>query len=66
MAEKRNKTLLDIVQLMISLVELPKSLWGFSIEIDTYILNRVPRKLDDATSYEIWVSKKPSLIHIRT
>ena len=34
-------------------VELPKSFWGYVLEIGVYILNRVPFKSVNVTPYEI-------------
>ena len=46
-------------------VDLPKSLWGYTLETTVYILNRVPTKLVEVTSYEIWTNKKPYLSHMK-
>ena len=43
-AERRNRTLKDIVRSMISHSTLPESLWGEAIKTTTYIINRVPTK----------------------
>ena len=41
-AERRNRTLKDMVRSMISHSSLPESLWGEALKITVYILNRVP------------------------
>ncbi|KAI5327444.1 hypothetical protein L3X38_026840 [Prunus dulcis] len=41
-AERRNRTLKDMVCSMISKTDLPKSLWREAIKTANYILNRVP------------------------
>ena len=41
-AERRNRTLVDKVQSMLSNSDLPKFLWTNSLKIAVYILNRVP------------------------
>ena len=43
-AERRNRTLKDMVRSMISHFTLSESLWGKAVKIAIYILNRVPRK----------------------
>jgi len=43
-AERRNKTLKDMVRSMISHSSLPKSLWEETLKTATYILNKVPTK----------------------
>ncbi|RVW22637.1 Retrovirus-related Pol polyprotein from transposon TNT 1-94 [Vitis vinifera] len=65
-AERRNRTLKDMVRSMISHSTLPESLWGEAIKTAVYILNRVPSKAVAKTPYELWTSKKPSirLLHV--
>ena len=57
--------MLDMVQSMMSLAELPKSFWGYALETAVYVLNRVPSKSVDITPYEIWYNKKPILSHMK-
>ena len=63
-AERRNRTLKDMVRSMISHSTLPASLSGKALKTAVYILNRVPTKATDKTPYEIWTGKKPSLKHL--
>ncbi|KAJ9541592.1 hypothetical protein OSB04_028098 [Centaurea solstitialis] len=63
-AERRNRTLKDMVRSMISHTSLPEPLWGEALKIADYILNRVPSKAVAKTPYELWTSKKPSLNHL--
>ena len=62
-AERRNRTLKDMVRSMISHSTLPESLWGEALKTAAYILNRVPTKAAAKTPYELWTGKKPSLKH---
>ena len=39
-SERRNHTLLDMVQSMMSLTDLPLSFWGYALETATFTLNR--------------------------
>jgi hypothetical protein len=64
-AERRNRTLLDMVHSMMSMSKLPVSFWGYALEIAVYLLNRVPTKSVPNTPYELWTGKKPSLNHIK-
>ena len=41
-SERHNRTLLDIVQSMMSLTNLPLSFWGYALETATFTLNRAP------------------------
>ena len=45
--------------------ELPKSIWGYVLEMVVYLLNRVLSKSDEATPYEMWYGKKPILSYLR-
>ncbi|XP_074559221.1 uncharacterized protein LOC141815202 [Curcuma longa] len=64
-AERRNRTLLDMVRSMMSYSSLPNSFWGYAIETATYILNAVPSKSIQKTPLELWKGRKPSLSHFR-
>ncbi len=63
-AERRNKTLLDMVRSLMSFSELPISFWGYALEMTIYILNRVPTKSVSLTPFELWNGWKPSLQHL--
>ena len=64
-AERRNRTLLYMVQSMLSSSNLPKSLWAEALKTTMYILNRVPTKAVPKTPFELWKGWKPSLRHMR-
>lgn len=64
-AERRNRTLMDMVRSMMSQTTLPLFLWGEALKTVAYILNRVPTKATIRTPYELWTKRKPSLNHIR-
>ena len=63
-AERLNRTLKDMVRIMICHSTLPESLWGKAVKTATYILNRVTTKVTAKTSYELWTGKKSSLKHL--
>jgi transposase InsO family protein len=56
-AERRNRTLMDMVRSMISYSTLPLSLWMEALKTAIHILNRVPSKLVPKTSYELWTGR---------
>ena len=60
-SERRNHTLSDMVQSMMSLTDLPLSFWGYALETAAFTLNRTPSKSVETTLYELWLSKKPKL-----
>ena len=64
-AERRNRTLMDMVRSMISYSTLPISLWMETLKTAIHILNRVPSKSMPKTPYELWTEREPSLNHLR-
>ena len=44
LAERRNRTLLDMVRSMMSFSTLPTSFWGYALEIAGYLLTLIPSK----------------------
>ncbi|XP_042521272.1 uncharacterized protein LOC122094734 [Macadamia integrifolia] len=60
-AERRNRTITDMVRSMMSNSSLPEFLWSKVLKIVVYILNRVPSKSVPTTPYELWNGRKPSL-----
>ena len=64
-AERRNRTLMDMVRSMMSRTKLPQYLWGEALQIAMYILNRVPSKSVPKTLFELWTNRKPSLNHLK-
>ncbi|RVW41386.1 Retrovirus-related Pol polyprotein from transposon TNT 1-94 [Vitis vinifera] len=53
-AERRNRTLIDMVRSMMSNSTLPEFLWGEALKTVVHILNRVPSKVVPKTPYELW------------
>nr|GEV61068.1 retrovirus-related Pol polyprotein from transposon TNT 1-94 [Tanacetum cinerariifolium] len=51
-SERRNQTLLDMVQSMTSQTTLPKSFWDYALETAARILNMVPTKKVEKTPYK--------------
>ena len=64
-SERQNRTLLDMVRSMMSYTDLPISLWGYALQMASYILNRVPSKSVSTIPYEIWHGKAPSLKYVK-
>ncbi|GJR58954.1 retrotransposon protein, putative, ty1-copia subclass [Tanacetum coccineum] len=64
-SERRNQTLLDMVRSMMSQTTLPKSFWDYALESATRILNMVPTKKVNKTSYEIWQGQAPKLSYLK-
>ncbi|KAL0394449.1 UNVERIFIED_CONTAM: Retrovirus-related Pol polyprotein from transposon RE2 [Sesamum latifolium] len=64
-AERRNRTLFDMVRSMMSFTKLPSSFWGYALETAAKLLNIAPSKSVPRTPYEIWHGKPASYKHLR-
>ena len=62
-AERRNRTLMDMVRCMLAHSSLPDFLWGDALRTAAYILNQVPSKSVPKTPYELLNGKRPTLKH---
>ena len=60
-AERRSRTLLEMVRSMMSYSTLPISFWEYALKTAMHILNLVPSKLDPNTPKELWSGCKPSM-----
>ena len=52
-SERHNRTLLDMVQTMMSLTNLPLSFWDYALETAAFTLNSAPSKSIETTPYEL-------------
>jgi hypothetical protein len=65
-AERRNRTIMNMVRCMLKSKHLPKELWGEAVSTATYILNRCPTKrLNGTTPEEAWSGSKPNVEHLK-
>ncbi|KAI3816586.1 hypothetical protein L1987_16288 [Smallanthus sonchifolius] len=53
-AERRNRTLMNMVRSMLANSELPKFLWTEALKTAVHINNRVPSKSVPKTPFEVW------------
>ncbi|KAK8936095.1 hypothetical protein KSP39_PZI012974 [Platanthera zijinensis] len=65
-AERRNRTLKEMMRSMMSRTNLPEFLWGEALKTAVYILNRVPSKSVLKTPFELWTGRRPSLNHLQS
>ena len=65
MAERKNRTLLDMINSLIISSSVPENLWGEALLSSCFILNRIPSKDKDKTPYELWKGHSPSLRFFR-
>nr|GFA53961.1 zinc finger, CCHC-type [Tanacetum cinerariifolium] len=64
-AERKNKTLKEMVNSMLSYSGLSEGFWGEDMLTACYILNRTPNKNSKQTPYEIWTKNVPNLTYLR-
>uniref|UniRef100_A0A0A1WFC7 Retrovirus-related Pol polyprotein from transposon TNT 1-94 n=1 Tax=Zeugodacus cucurbitae TaxID=28588 RepID=A0A0A1WFC7_ZEUCU len=65
-AERANRTLVEMARCMLVHAGLSESYWAEAINCAVYIRNRSPSKaLDGVTPYEIWVERKPVVKHFK-
>ena len=66
-AERKNRTLIEMSRCLIIKSGLSPSMWAEAVATANYIRNRCPKKcLGDKTTCELWHKRKPDLKHIRT
>jgi hypothetical protein len=65
-AERKNRTLTDLVNAMLDTAGLSKAWWGEAILTASHVLNRIPNKSKETIPYEIWVGREPSLSYLPT
>ncbi|GJW98685.1 retrovirus-related pol polyprotein from transposon TNT 1-94, partial [Tanacetum coccineum] len=64
-AERKNRTLKEMVNAMLISSGLSQDMWGEAILTATYLLNKIPRKEKEETPYELWMGRKPSYQYLR-
>jgi transposase InsO family protein len=65
-AERKNRTILDMVRSMIKTKEMPKEFLAEAVQCAVYIQNRCPHAfLNDRTPQEFWSGHKPNVAHLK-
>ena len=64
-AEQKNRTLKEMMNAMLISSGLPQNMWGEAVLSANYLLNKIPRKQEDKTPYELWKGRSPSYKHYR-
>ena len=65
LADRRNRSLLDMTRSMIKLKKLSNTFWGEAVRTAAYILNRCPTKKLDQIPKKIWTGCNQSAKHLR-
>jgi hypothetical protein len=64
-AERKNRTLKEMVNSMISYSGLSEGLWGGAMLTACFLLNIIPNKKNKSTPYELWHKKIPNLSYLK-
>jgi transposase InsO family protein len=64
-AERKNRTLKEMMNAMLISSGLPQNMWGEAILSANHILNKIPHKTKDQTPYEMWKGHKPSYKYLK-
>ncbi|KAL4352077.1 hypothetical protein GQ457_06G007290 [Hibiscus cannabinus] len=65
-AERKNRTILNMARSMLKAKNMPKEFWAEAVSCVVYLSNRSPTKnVDNVTPQEAWSGRKPSVRHIR-
>ena len=59
-AERKNRTLREMINSMLNSSGLPHNLWGEALLTANFILNRIPFKNSNKSPYEVWKGRLPS------
>ena len=60
-AERKNRTLKEMVNSLLSYSGLSDGFWGEALLTACYLQNRISNKRNDITPYELWHKQKPKL-----
>ena len=64
-AERKNRTLKEMMNTILISSGLPQSMWGEVVLSANYLLNKVSRKTETKTLYELWFGRKPSYKYLK-
>jgi len=65
-AERKNRTILDLVRTMLKSNNVPKEFWAKVVQCAIYVKNRCPyAKLNEKTPQEVWSGRKLSVSHLK-
>ena len=65
-AERANRTIMEMVRCMLFDARMGKEFWGHAALTAVHIINRLPSSAHDyKTPYEIWFGSQPAIGHLR-
>ena len=65
LAERKNRTLVDMINAMLMHAKLPTNLWEETLLTACHVHNRIPSKKTKTSPYEIWKGRKLNLSYLR-
>nr|GEZ39199.1 retrotransposon protein, putative, Ty1-copia subclass [Tanacetum cinerariifolium] len=65
LAERKNRTLVEMVNCMLNQSGLPTNLWGKALLPACHIHNRITSRMIPMSPYELWNGRKPNLDYLR-
>ena len=64
-AERKNRTLKEMINAMLISSGLPQNMWRKAIVTANYLLNKVPKNKAKKTPYELWKGRKSSYKYLQ-
>ena len=64
-AERKNRTFINLTNAMLVSCGVPKNLWGETVLTANYVLNRIPHKKTLLTPFELWKKYKTNLDYFK-
>ncbi|KAA0048162.1 ty1-copia retrotransposon protein [Cucumis melo var. makuwa] len=64
-AERKNRTLKEMMNVMLLSSDLSDNMWGKAALSSCFVLNKIPRKRLDKTPYELWKGHAPNLSYLK-
>ncbi|KAJ3693375.1 hypothetical protein LUZ60_008855 [Juncus effusus] len=65
-AERKNRTILEMVRSMLKGKDMPKEFWAEAVQCAVYVQNRCPHAmLGEKTPQETWSGQKPTVSHFK-
>ena len=63
-AERKNRSLIEMTRCMLIDAKLDKKYWGEAVVTANYLQNRLPSRSIEKTPYELWYSRKPDVANL--
>ncbi|KAJ9547348.1 hypothetical protein OSB04_019891 [Centaurea solstitialis] len=65
LAERKNRTLVEMVNCMLNQSGLPTNLWGEALLTACHIYNRITSRVIPTSPYELWKGRKPEIDYMK-